>query len=225
MNRLFITSTGTDIGKTLVTAALGYQLKLRGERVSAIKPVVCGFSSPTSDPALLLQAVGLEATSENISCVAPWYFREPVSPHIAASREGRDIRLREVAAFCRQPWQLDWLLIEGVGGVMSPLAADCTNIDLISELNCPAVLVAGTYLGALSHTLTALECLQRRSVNIAGVVVSESSESGMELEDMQQAVKQFAQEPLQVITIPRVQPRESLYQELPSLLGLCNESH
>src|SRR5215470_14987034 len=105
MTAVFITSTGTDIGKTFVARGLVRVLRKNGRRVEALKPVVSGFEpreAEGSDPGLLLTAVGVEVTDEAIARVAPWRFAAPVSPHIAAQREGREIDFAGVVEFSQR---------------------------------------------------------------------------------------------------------------------------
>ena len=94
MAAYFVTSTGTDIGKTFVTAALIRYLRESNQPVAALKPVVSGYDSSvvdTSDPAVLLDALGRPVTADEVIQIAPWRFRAPLSPDLAVAREGRRI--------------------------------------------------------------------------------------------------------------------------------------
>src|SRR6185437_11855454 len=104
MAAAFVTSTGTDIGKTFVTAGLIRHLRRNGHAVDALKPVVSGYDSSvveTSDPAVLLAALGRLVNADEIARIAPWRFRAPLSPDQAAEREGRPIDFDALAAFSR----------------------------------------------------------------------------------------------------------------------------
>ncbi len=103
MDKLFISSVGTGIGKTLVTSVLCDQLRRAGRTVAAIKPIVSGFRDDDceSDPAVILRALGKSCTQEAIAEISPWRFPQPVSPHLAARAEGVGPSLRDMAAFCR----------------------------------------------------------------------------------------------------------------------------
>src|SRR5262245_43386351 len=101
MTAAFITATGTDIGKTFVTRGLIKHLRAQGRTVSALKPVVSGYEpaeAAGSDPGLLLAALGREVTEDTIADISPWRYAAPLSPHIAAAREGRTIEFRRVVA-------------------------------------------------------------------------------------------------------------------------------
>ncbi len=180
MNGLLITGVGTGVGKTLVTTILCHQLRGIGRNVAALKPVVSGFaySDPASDPALILRSLGIAATADSIAAISPWRFAAPLSPHLAARREGRSVSLDDIVRFCRThagpPGSIR--LIEAAGGIMSPIAKDGTCLDLAERLGDPAILVTGTYLGALSHTLTALVAMRDRGLAVRGIVVSQSVE-------------------------------------------------
>jgi dethiobiotin synthetase len=208
MTAIFITATGTDVGKTLLTCGLIRHFRREGGAVAAIKPVVSGFDPaavPGSDPAALLAALGSAVTIGELERISPWRFAAPLSPDMAAAREGRSIEFAAVADFCRKAVAAHrgHLLIEGIGGIMVPLDARRTVLDLMVELKLPLLLVAGSYVGTISHTLTALEVLARRDLDVAAVAVSESERSAASLEDTVAALARFA-DSLDVIGIPRL---------------------
>jgi dethiobiotin synthetase len=177
MPALFVTGTGTDVGKTYVSCALIRALKARGAVVDAFKPVVSGFDpkdAADSDPARLAAALGAPG---DVFRIAPRRYRAPLSPNIAARLEGQALVLDDMVidAVARAAELRDGLLlVEGAGGVMSPLTDGATNLDMITALGAPALLVAGSYLGTISHVLTALVALRGARVEVAAVVVSES---------------------------------------------------
>lgn len=177
MKAFFVAGTGTDLGKTHVGCALLEAVRKRGLRVDAFKPVVSGFDPAepeTSDPARLAVALGRpDAWSE----VSPRRYRAPLAPNLAARLEGGVLRMDDLVADCRT-WldgrDVNLALVEGAGGVMSPMTDDATNLDLMAALGLPILLVAGSYLGTASHLLTALEVVRARGLTVAAVVVSES---------------------------------------------------
>jgi dethiobiotin synthetase len=202
---IFITATGTDVGKTFVAAALIRHLREMGRSVEAIKPIVSGFDPAlpnTSDPGILLTALGWPVNEEEINRISPWRFREPLSPDLAARREGRTIDVGAVIEFCQAAIDAkpDVLLIEGVGGIMVPLDEHKTVLDVMMSLRLPLILVTGSYLGTISHTLTALDSLYRREMNVLATIVSETPNSTVSLDDTVEAIARFT-EP--VIGVPR----------------------
>ena len=197
MAAYFVTSTGTDIGKTFVTAGLIRYLREAGQAVHALKPVVSGYDPSvveTSDPAVLLSALGRQVSADEVEAIAPWRFRAPLSPDLAAAREGRDIDFERLVTFSRQAVNAEtgMLFIEGVGGIMVPLDAERTVLDWMAALQIPLLLVVGGYLGTISHTLTALDVLATRHLRVAAIVVSESERNPVELDDTVASIARFA---------------------------------
>lgn len=201
MSALFITATGTDIGKTYVAAGLIAALRRRGRRVVALKPVVSGFdvqNFSASDPAVLLAACGQKPELDAIAKISPWRFAAPISPDQAAAQEGRTIDVAAVSGFCTDVIAAaeDVVIIEGIGGLMVPLDAKHTIGDLIGAVDIPLLLVAGTYLGSLSHTLTAIEVAEKRGLKIASLVLNETVDSPVSLAVTQESLGHFWRGPL-----------------------------
>lgn len=208
MAAYFVTATGTDIGKTFVTAGLIRYLRGAGQPVNALKPVVSGYEPSvveTSDPAVLLKALGRQVTADEVASIAPWRFRAPLSPDIAAAREGRSIEFDELVAFSRAAVKAStgMLFIEGVGGIMVPLQDKRTVLDWMTALNIPLLLVVGGYLGAISHTLTALDVIAQRKLKVAAIVVSESERGTVELHDTVDSIARFSNG-TEVVGLPRL---------------------
>jgi dethiobiotin synthetase len=202
----FVTGAGTDIGKTHVACALLRAWRARGLACAALKPVLSGFDETAlaeSDSGRLLNALGEEASAANVAAMTPWLFSAPLSPPAAARAEGREIPYEAVVAACQRLIGADVgaALIEGAGGVMSPIAEDKTNLDLIAALNLPALLVTGSYLGAISHTLTAVEAMRARRVKLAAIVVSASVVSAEPLAETAAGLAAFHEGP--IFAVPR----------------------
>jgi dethiobiotin synthetase len=216
MTTAFVTSSGTDVGKTFVTLQLIAELGAAGQRVQALKPVASGFDAARpddSDSALLLRAQGLDLTRASLDAVSPWRFAAPLSPDMAAAREQRSIPFDALVAWCRSAdARSDITLIEGIGGVMVPLDERHTVLDWIAALNAPTLLVVGSYLGTLSHSLTAVAALRQRAVTLAGIVVSESEQQPVAAEETAATLARF------VAAVPiRVLPRATSTPLLPLL--------
>lgn len=207
MSAVFVSGTGTDVGKTFVTCGLIAHFRTLGSAVEAIKPLLSGFSSsalPDSDAGALLAALGRPITMAEACRISPWRFTAPLSPDMAAAREGRAIDFAAVADFCRGAIaaRRGHLLIESIGGIMVPLDARHTVLDLAAELALPLILVAGSYVGTISHTLTALQALARRNINLAAIVISESQGSAATLDDTVATIARFS-DSIEVVGIPR----------------------
>lgn len=213
MALLFVTATGTGVGKTMVTGALARHAARAGRSVLALKPVASGFSwhdMRDSDPGHLLAAQGLAVTRDAVEAICPWRFAAPLSPDMAAAREGRTIDFDALTGFCRaRSTAAEVVLVEGVGGVMVPLDGRHTVLDWIDRLACPALLVAGSYLGTLSHCLTAAAALAGRGVPLAGLVVSESQDATVPLADTAESLRRHLPGVV-VMTVPRLSDHEIL---------------
>ena len=197
MNALFITATGTDCGKTFVTAGLLRHLRALGLPARALKPVVSGFDEASpggSDPAELLAAMGEPVTAQTLAAIAPLRFKAPLAATMAARLEGRSLTLGEILRVCEVAMgdPRGSLLIEGAGGVMSPFAEGATCIDAIKALGLPCLLVGGTYLGAISHTLTALAATRAAGCSPIAIAVNESEGSSVSLADTMAELAAFA---------------------------------
>jgi dethiobiotin synthetase len=176
--RLFITATGTGVGKTYVTAALIAAARGRGLRARAVKPVLSGFSpdDPTGDAHLLLAAQGLPPAM--IDTVSPWRYAAPLSPDMAAAREGNAVPVDAVIAFTQATLRgpEDVVLVEGVGGAFVPLDQHRTVAHWIAAVPARPVVVAGSYLGTLSHTIATVRAMAAAGISPLAVVMSESLE-------------------------------------------------
>jgi len=193
MTGIFVTATGTDIGKTFISSQLINYAKNQTIAFLPSKPVISGWPQHSneienSDTARLIKASGLPVNQCNIEAVSPWRFTLPLAPEMAAKAEGRDINIEQLIDFCQRRQQLanrckKMHLIEGVGGLMSPITGHFTNVEWLKALNCRCILVAGTYLGTLSHTLTALKVLENEGVKITALVINETQQSTVSLAD------------------------------------------
>ena len=203
---LFVSGSGTGVGKTLVTTILLSEIRKAGKKCTAVKPIISGFDEndpAESDSALILGALGQTVSQNSLDSISPWRFREPISPDMAAEHEGRSLDIDEIAEFCKAKVVDDTLLlIEGVGGVMVPLSNDHTVLDLMTKISAPVLLVVGYYLGTLSHTLTALHMVQNRGLTVIGIVVSESLENPVPLSETVTTLSRFSAN-IPIVTLPR----------------------
>ncbi len=220
---LFITSSGTGTGKTLITCALCHQLRAQGCKVRALKPVISGFhatQAEASDTGLILRSLGCPVSSENIERISPWRFEAAIAPNMAARREGREIELAALADFCRAALEQDDVtLIEGVGGVSAPLSDTATVMDWMAALELPALVVLGSYLGAISHGLTAVAAIRAGDVPIAGIIVDESPESPVDLAETVDTFVRFLPDE-RILPVPRVPLDPRPWEKVPDLTAL-----
>jgi dethiobiotin synthetase len=170
---LFVTGTDTEVGKTVVAAALTAAVRASGVTVGAFKPVVTGVDEP--EPGALpdheLLAAAADMAPED---VAPLRFGPPVSPHLAGELAGVAIEpARLVAAARETAAERGTLIAEGVGGLLVPLTSDGYLVrDLIAELGLPVVVVARPGLGTINHTLLTLAAARAAGLEVRGVVLT-----------------------------------------------------
>jgi dethiobiotin synthetase len=167
---LFVTGTGTGVGKTILSAALLAAMKAAGERVRAYKPVVTGLAEPSTawpaDHELLALAAGM--TPEE---VAPLRFDPPVSPHLAAALVGQSIDPATVIASARADAQ-STLVVEGVGGLLVPFVEGFCVRDLAVALGLPLLIAASPGLGTINHTLLSIEAARAAGLCVTAVVLT-----------------------------------------------------
>jgi dethiobiotin synthetase len=167
---LFVTGTGTGVGKTIVSAALLAALREAGESVRAYKPVLTGLAEPSEhwppDHELLATAAGMDPED-----VAPLRFTPAVSPHLAAALAHERIDAATLIEHAVAGAD-DTLIVEGVGGLLVPLTGDFTVRDLAVELALPLLIAAPPGLGTINHTLLSIEAARTVGLNVAAVVLT-----------------------------------------------------
>ena len=176
----FITSCGTGRGKTFFAETLLRRWRAEGRAIDVLKPIVSGFDPKilkASDPARLLLAAGVDVTDKNVGSISPWRYSAPLSPDQAAALEGEKLPVDDIIEYCLKRIKSASLsgksiLIEGAGGVMVPLDDNRTMRDFIRALDLPVILVVGSYLGSLSHTLTALESLKVLEIKVESLIIN-----------------------------------------------------
>jgi dethiobiotin synthetase len=172
----FVTGTDTEIGKSLVSAAILHKLVEGGQRACGMKPVAAGAELRDgrlhNDDADLLAAAGNVHLPSHIT--TPFMLREPAAPHIAAALEG--VRIEPVpiiAAYAEILGASDAVVVEGVGGFRVPLNDNFDTADLAVQLNLPVILVVGLRLGCISHALLTAEAVIARGLVLAGWVANQ----------------------------------------------------
>lgn len=174
MRGLFVTGTDTEVGKTVVAAAVCAALAARGERVAAFKPVVTGTDEEPGDwprdHELLAAAASAGQAPEQVT---PRTFGPAVSPHYAAQLAGSGLEPHELVAAARAAAaRADVLVCEGVGGLLVPLTPGYLIRDLAAELDLPLLIAARPGLGTINHTLLTLEAARAVGLSPAAVVIT-----------------------------------------------------
>ncbi len=166
---LFIAGTDTDAGKTTVACLLAEHARKTGLKVGVMKP----FASGSWDDTLRLRKAS--RSSCTLEEITPVYFKTPASAWAAALKEKRKVDFRKLdSAFDRLKRSCDVLLVEGMGGVLVPMTGKFVVADLILRWKLPVVLVARWGLGTLNHTALSLEALQRRKIEVAGLLFNQT---------------------------------------------------
>lgn len=199
---VFVTGTGTEVGKTVVAAAIAHTLAGEGKRVAVFKPAVTGLDEGVeTDHALLRRASGSSQSDDEI---APYRYGPPASPHLAAALTGEEIdplRLRQAAEAAAAG--ADAIVCEGVGGLLVPLSPTYLVRDLAADLGYPVVVVAGPGLGTINHTLLTLEAARAVGLEVAAVVLTPWPAEPTEIERSNRETIAALGES-QVLTLPEI---------------------
>jgi dethiobiotin synthetase len=172
----FVTGTDTEIGKTLVSAAILHKLVRSGVRACGMKPIAAGAEMRdgqlhNEDADLLIEASNVHLPS---NLTTPYMLRAACAPHIAAALEGVTIGpVPIIAAYAEIAAASDAVVVEGVGGFRVPLSPQFDSADLAAQLNLPVVMVVGVRLGCISHSLLTVEAIVARNLVLAGWVANE----------------------------------------------------
>jgi dethiobiotin synthase len=181
----FITGTGTEVGKTLVTGALLRCLVQKG-RGLAVKPVQTGcecLESGLTAPDLEVCFKAVRDIPKSLELFCPIRFESPCSPHLAAELEGRDIDFENlVVSIVQKQSGCDWMVVEGAGGLLVPLTKNRTMLDLAGQLGLPIVMVVDNCLGAINHALLSISAVRKAGLPLAGIVMNNTSPPRDELD-------------------------------------------
>jgi dethiobiotin synthetase len=199
---VFVTGTGTEVGKTVVAAAIARTLTSEGRRVAVFKPAVTGLDEGVeTDHELLRRASGSGQSDEEI---APYRYGPPASPHLAAALAGEEIdpeRLRQAARVAAEGAEAT--VCEGVGGLLVPLSPGYLVRDLAVDLDYPLVVVASPGLGTINHTLLTVEAARAAGLEVAVVILNPWPEEPTEIErSNRETIASLAGVP--VLTLPRI---------------------
>lgn len=183
---IFITGTDTDVGKTVVAAGLALVLKDRGLKVGVMKPVATGCFGVdgrlvSHDAAFLMEA----AQNEYPSLSSPSRFRNPLSPNVAAMLEKKEVNVENILRSYRKLQDLyDFIIVEGVGGLMVPIKQDYYVANLIRDMKLPVVVVSYPGLGAINHTLLTVDAATIRGLELRGIIFNRVSVTNYSLAEL-----------------------------------------
>jgi dethiobiotin synthetase len=171
MEGIFVTGTGTEVGKTVVAAVTAHSLAAAGRSVAVFKPAVTGLDDPgEADHELLRRAAGSSQTDGEI---APYRYGPPASPHLAAEAAGERIEREVLLSAARAAGEsAEMLVCEGVGGFLVPLSRDYLVRDLAIDLGLPLAIAALPGLGTINHTLLTIAAARAAGLQVAVVILT-----------------------------------------------------
>ena len=187
MKPLFVTATDTDIGKTYVCAGLAHALKKMDIDVGIMKPFACGdkqkigFSS--NDLTILANAAMVDDAEDIIN---PFFFPIPASPYTAAKNLGVKIDVKHVMECFRKLDEIhDIVLVEGIGGIMTPILKDYAIIDLIKDLMANTIIVTSSKIGTVNHTVLTCNMCKNMNIPIKGLIINNFDSTGYPIADLE----------------------------------------
>ncbi len=183
---IFITGTDTDVGKTIVAAGLALVLRSQGVRVGVMKPIATGCLDfgkrlVSADAAFLMEAAENEYTGYS----SPSRFKHPVSPNVAADFEKKEVDLDQIRkAYASLEKKYDFIIVEGIGGLMVPINPRYYVTDLIREFKLPVVVVSKPGIGTINHTLLTVDAARIRGLDVKGIIFNRVPRTNLSLSEM-----------------------------------------
>ncbi len=174
---IFITGTDTGVGKTLVAAGIASAFRERGINVGVMKPIHTGCKTRkgTLIPEDSVKLAKSASVEDSLGLITPYSFREPVAPFVAATENNVVINperiIKSFKTLCKRH---EYMIIEGIGGVLVPITQSFYLADLIKRLKLPALIVTRPGLGTINHTMLTINCLKERKTPLIGIVINYS---------------------------------------------------
>ena len=187
MKPLFITATDTDIGKTYVCAGLAHSLKKLDIDVGIMKPFACGVKQKTgfssNDLTILSKAAMVNDAEELLN---PFFFPIPASPYTAAKNLGVKIDINYLMKCFRKLDKIhDVVLVEGIGGIMTPILKDYAIIDLIKDLEANTIIVTSSNIGTVNHTVLTCNMCKNMNIPIKGLIINNFDSTGYPIPELE----------------------------------------
>lgn len=187
MKPLFVTATDTDVGKTYVCAGLAYALKKLGIDVGIMKPFACGVKQKigfSSNDLTILTNAAMVDDAEDI--INPFFFPIPASPYTAAKNLGVKIDIEHVMECFRKLDEIhDIVLVEGIGGIMTPILKDYAIIDLIKDLMANTIIVTSSKIGTVNHTVLTCNMCKNINIPIKGLIINNFDSTGYPIHELE----------------------------------------
>jgi len=205
MKPLFVTATDTDIGKTYVCAGLAYALKKSGIDVGIMKPFACGVKQKigfSSNDLTILTNAAMVDDAEDI--INPFFFPIPASPYTAAKNLGVKIDIEYVMECFRKLDEIhDIVLVEGIGGIMTPILKDYAIIDLIKDLMANTIIVTSSKIGTVNHTVLTCNMCKNMNIPIKGLIINNFDSTGYPIPELERDLSALTDLPV-LCSLPHV---------------------
>jgi len=206
MKPLFITATDTDIGKTYVCAGLAHSLKKLDIDVGIMKPFACGVKQKTgfssNDLTILSKAAMVNDAEELLN---PFFFPIPASPYTAAKNLGVKIDINYLMKCFRKLDKIhDVMLVEGIGGIMTPILKDYAIIDLIKDLEANTIIVTSSKIGTINHTIMTCNMCKNMKIPVKGLIINNFDSTGYSVSDLERDLNALTDLPV-LCSLPHMQ--------------------
>jgi dethiobiotin synthetase len=187
MKPLFVTATDTDVGKTCVCAGLAYALKKLDVDVGIMKPFACGIKEKigfsSNDLTILANAAMVDDTEDIIN---PFFLSMPASPYTAAKSLGVKIDIKHVMKCFKKLDEIhDIILVEGIGGIMTPILKDYAIIDLIKDLMANTIIVTSSKIGTINHTILTCKMCKNMNIPVKGLIINNFESTGYSIPELE----------------------------------------
>tara|TARA_B100001146_G_scaffold24756_1_gene18680 strand:+ start:207 stop:893 length:687 start_codon:yes stop_codon:yes gene_type:complete len=206
MKPLFITATDTDIGKTYVCAGLAHSLKKLDIDVGIMKPFACGVKQKTgfssNDLTILSNAAMVNDAEELLN---PFFFPIPASPYTAAKNLGVKIDIDYLMKCFRKLDKIhDVMLVEGIGGIMTPILKDYAIIDLIKDLEANTIIVTSSKIGTINHTIMTCNMCKNMKIPVKGLIINNFDSTGYPVSNLERDLSALTDLPV-LCSLPHMQ--------------------
>lgn len=185
---IFITATGTDVGKTYVSALIVKKMRECGYNCGYYKPALSGDVYP-NDCERVLKTAGIDGDANSY---ISYKFKPAVSPHLASQIENNPIKIKKIKSdFERIKSKFDYVLVEGAGGIVCPFGEDLLLPDVIKELGLDVIIIASAALGTINSTVLTVEYAKNHGINVRGIILNNYDENDFMQADNKEMVEKL----------------------------------
>ena len=191
MKSLFVTGTDTDVGKTYVTAGLAVSLRKSGVDVGVMKPFAAGLKQKTGfkseDVEILANA---SETNDPENLINPQFFPIPASPYTAWKNLKIKPKVNSILSSFKELKKIhEMILVEGMGGIMTPILKDYFVSDLIKDMKIPSVIVCRTKVGTINHTIMTIKMCEKYRIPLKGIIINDFDSDGYNVKELTRDLK------------------------------------